>query len=198
MSTTADESVVDPRVVARTAEEQGSDIPVGWKPTVAEPLPVVRCTTIKKDGTRCKAWSLRGATVCIAHGARLPNVHKNAEARIEAARLRIIENADMAVNVLEELMQPGTAESIRLKASTEILDRAGVRGGYEIQVDGEVTVSPADEIAKRLSKLSEGAKAVENMRSRVMEASGEEDIIDAEVVEDEEQPALFDLNGEEE
>lgn len=187
----------DPSSVARTAIAQDSNIPLDWKPTVAEPIPVVRCTVIKKNGDRCKAWSLRGTTVCIAHGGRLPSVYKNAEARVEAARLRLIDNADYAVTVLEELMQPGTAESVRLKASTEVLDRVGVRGGFEVQVDAEVTLNPADTVKDRLAKLASGAAAVEQMRAKARaahhqtEADDNDDIIDAEVIEDPEQGTLF-------
>jgi hypothetical protein len=188
-----------------TAVEQGSNIPLGWKPTAAEPVPVVRCVTIKKDGERCKRWSLRGYDKCYRHSGsgNLKNVEKYADAVVEAARLRLIGNTDTAVDVLEQLMQPGTAEGVRLKAATEVLDRSGVRGGFEVQVEGEVKHSPAEEIQKRLDKLAQGAQAVESMRSRIRRAhadpDADEDVVDAEIIDDdddEHQPALFELDGD--
>lgn len=187
--------------VARTAEAQGSNIPLGWKPTAAEPVPVVRCVTIRSNGERCKRWSLRGYDRCYKHAGNggFKHVEKYAEAVVEAARLRLVGNTDMAVDVLEDLMQPGTAEGVRLKAATEVLDRSGVRGGYEVQIDADVKVSPADEIQKRLDKLAQGAAAVETMRSRIRNAhdADDEDIIDAEIIEDDEQLSLFELGDEE-
>lgn len=178
--------------VARTATAQGSEIPLGWKPTAAEPLPVVRCVQIKKDGQRCARWSLRGTDRCVKHGGQLPNVKGNAEAKVEAARMRLVENLDLAVDVLEDLMQPGTAEAIRLKAAESVMDRTGLRGGFEVQIDAEVTVNPADTVKERLAKLSAGAQAVAEMQSKARaQRDDDDDIIDAEVVPEPEQDTLF-------
>lgn len=186
---------------ARDAASQNSNVPLGWKPTPSEPVPVVRCVQIKKDGNRCGRWSIRGYTKCIVHAgpqARMAdgNVSKYAEAIIESARLRLIDNTDMALDQLFELAQPGSGESIRLKASTEILDRAGIRGGFEVKIDAEITESPAEVIRKRIEELKKGADTAAKMRAdREAELSG--DIVDAELVEDPDQPGLFDLPEEE-
>src|SRR5690606_17599570 len=45
------------RGIKGSQEEQGSNIPVGWKPTFDKPVPVVRCTAIKEDGKQCNRWS---------------------------------------------------------------------------------------------------------------------------------------------
>lgn len=92
-----------------------------------------------------------------------------------------MQSAPYAVDVLEELMETATSEPVRLKASSEILDRAGVRGGMDIGLDIEVTDarSPAQIVMERLARLSEGAQ-------RVNELLADTDITDAEVVEDEE------------
>lgn len=184
-----------------SAAQQGSEVPVAWKPTPAEPVPVTRCSAIKKDGTRCKRWSLRGYHKCKSHagpGALMPdgNVNKYREAVIESARLRLLDMADEALDTIWQLAQPGTAEAIRLKAATEVLDRAGVRGGFEIDVQGEITVSATDEIRKRLEGLKEGAQEVAKMRAAQV-TDPEADIVDGEVLEDSEQPSLFDIPGEE-
>ena len=56
-------------------------------------------------------------------------------------------------------MNSAVSEPVRLKASTEILDRAGVRGGIEL--DGNINVTdgrPAAEIiSERLGRLAQGA-----------------------------------------
>jgi hypothetical protein len=67
------------------------------------------------------------------------------------------------VDVLEELMENATVEQVRLKASTEILDRAGVRGGMDLSVDLEVTDarSPGQIVAERLARLAEGARSMQ-------------------------------------
>lgn len=189
----------DPRSV--TAAGQNSNVPLNWKPTKAEPVPVVRCVQIKKDGDRCGRWSIRGYTKCIVHsgpGALMPdgNVSKYAESVIEAARLRLIDSTDGALDVLHELTQPGSGEAIRLKAATEILDRAGIRGGFEVKVEAEIIESPAELIRKRIDELKKGADAAAKMKSDA-EAAALGDIVDAELVDDPDQPGLFDLPEEE-
>lgn len=184
------------RASSRTPEGQGSNIPLGWKPTPSEPIPVVRCVQIKKDGERCKQWSLRGYTKCKRHAGpgamKDGNVAQYSKAVVEAGRLRLIDEADPAIDQLVALMQPGTAEAIRLKAATEVLDRAGIRGGFEVDVEVEVRESPAEALRKRLDELQKGADAVRKIR----EGS---DIVDAELVEDDpEQPSLFELDEAEE
>jgi hypothetical protein len=70
-----------------------------------------------------------------------------------------LQSAPYAVDVLEELMESAQSEPVRLKASTEILDRAGVRGGVELDVGVDVTVrSPHEVIKERLARLAAGAQ----------------------------------------
>ena len=181
----------------KTAEAQGSEIPLGWKPSRAAPIPVVRCTQIKADGIRCKRWSLRGYDKCIKHagpGALMPegNVNKFTEAVIEAGRLRLVGDTDKAIDVLNDLMSTQSSEGIRLKAATEILDRAGVKGGFDVNVEVQVTENPADEINARLAKLAQGAATVKKMRAEVQaqHASAEHDVVEGEIIDDE-QETLF-------
>jgi hypothetical protein len=61
--------------------------------------------------------------------------------------------------VMEELMESAQSEPVRLKAATEILDRAGVRGGVELDVGVDVTMrSPAEIVMERLQRLAQGAQ----------------------------------------
>jgi hypothetical protein len=55
-------------------------------------------------------------------------------------------------------MENGQSEPARLKAATEILDRAGVRGGVEMDIGVDVQVrSAADIVNERLQRLALGA-----------------------------------------
>jgi hypothetical protein len=73
---------------------------------------------------------------------------------VEIARLKISQASTYAVDVLEELMETAVSEPVKLKAATEILDRAGVRGGVELNIDVKNTDrSPADILAERLARL---------------------------------------------
>lgn len=143
---------------AKSSAAQGSIVPLGWKPTMQKPVPVTRCIVIKKNGDRCNRWSMRGMTKCYSHGKRelnFPHVKAHKEAVVEAARMRLLDASDHAVDTLEQLLQPGTAEGIRLKAATEILDRNGIRGGFEVDVQVEEKEDPATLLAKRLLQLRE-------------------------------------------
>lgn len=146
---------------------------------------MVRCRIIKRDGERCKQWSLRGTDVCYAHGGRLPNVQQHAEAVVESARLRLIGLADMAVDQIEDLAQNASGEGIRLKAAQDILDRSGVRGAIEVDMQVTQTETAADRVKIKLDKL---AKQLTQAATPAPEPDAEEDddeIQDAEVVEDE-------------
>ena len=169
--------------VGRSAAQQGSNIPAKWRPTVAEPVPVVRCTAIKKDGNRCKNWSLRGAHVCLKHGGRLPNIKDHAEAVVEAARMRLIGLSDLAIDQLEDLVQNASAEKIRLDAAKDILDRNGVKGAMEINVEVQHTESAADRLASRLAEAAERltSKKIEPVVTADPDTDTDEDIVDAEL-----------------
>lgn len=141
-----------------------------------------RCRTVKTDGIRCMLWSsgrLKDDGLCRMH---LKTQRKPGE-DIERARRKLIQAAPYAVDVLEDLMENATSEPVKLKASTEILDRAGVRGGMELDVGVEVTDgrTPAQIIGERLARLADGAA-----RS-ALALPETTDIRDAEVVTDEQQ-----------
>jgi hypothetical protein len=128
---------------------------MAWKPTVSEPIPVVRCTANNNTGERCKKWSIRGATVCLKHGGGLPNVKEHANAVVEAARMRMVGMVDDAIDAIDELVNnPGTQAQVRLKAATEILDRAGIKGAPDLTIQVEHTISAADSIAEKLKGIA--------------------------------------------
>jgi hypothetical protein len=78
-------------------------------------------------------------------------------------------------------MEFAESEPVKLKAATEILDRAGVRGGVEIDTNVNIDVRPAAQIiAERLERLTLGAATA----ARLLTDDGVQ-TIDAEVVVEE-------------
>lgn len=172
-------TIAPPWVVGATRAWQAEQMAGGPKSDKVQPkgLPH-RCRMMKSDGIRCMLWAsgrIKDDGLCRIH---LKTMRKPG-ADIERAREKIMQSAPYAVDVLEQLMETAESEQVRLKASTEILDRAGVRGGFEIEAQVEVTESrPAHVIvAERLARLAEGAKAIE-------QAAAAREIEEAEVVED--------------
>jgi hypothetical protein len=106
---------------------------------------------------------LKDDGLCRAH---LKSVRKPGE-DVERARRKLIQAAPYAVDVLEDMMENAESEPVKLKAATEILDRAGVRGGTELSVDVEVNDArpPHVIVAERLQRLAAGAASVYNVLS---------------------------------
>lgn len=170
-------SIVPPWVVGAARvwqSEQINGIPAGSKKAPAA-LPH-RCNQIKSDGIRCLLWASgreKDGGLCRIH---LRTIRKPGAA-VEQARIKLAQGAPAAVDILEDLMENAESEPVKLKAATEILDRAGVKGGFEFDVNVEVTdARPAAQvIAERLERLAAGAV---NLLQPV------EDIIEGEVVEE--------------
>ena len=109
------------------------------------------------------------------------------------------------MDVLEELMESAESEPVRLKASTEILDRAGLRGGQDINIDMEVTEGrPAAQIVlERLARLQEGAAMIA-ARALLEEQNGQitsedeetEEVVEAELVQEEPELQLEETSEE--
>jgi tRNA A37 N6-isopentenylltransferase MiaA len=147
------------------------------------PVKVIRCTEIARStGKQCGRWALRGTNVCQKHGGSLPHVKEHAAAVVEAARLRLIGMSDQAIDVIEDLSLNATAEQVRLKASTEILDRAGVRAGVEVDFSGQVDLTVETAADRTRRHLEETARRMAEAR-RIQEAA-DEDVVDAEIVEE--------------
>lgn len=144
-----------------------------------------RCRHIKEDGIRCMLWGSgrpKDDGLCRVH---IRSVKHKTSDDIERAREKLVQAAPYAVDKLEELMEFAESEPVKLKAATEILDRAGVRGGVEIDTNVNVDVRPAAQIiAERLERLSSGA-----LSEAIRLAKDGVDVVDAEVVEEEKRPA---------
>jgi hypothetical protein len=146
-----------------------------------------RCNQIKDDGIRCLLWSSgrpKDDGLCRIH--LRSTKHKTSD-DIERARNKLMQAAPYAVDKLEELMEYAESEPVQLKAATEILDRAGVRGGIEIDSNINVDLRPAaDVIAERLDRLAAGAiSTAARLAEAGLHIQPDKEIIDAEVVTDE-------------
>jgi len=177
--------IVPPWVTGATKAWQAEQL--NGRPEKSKRAPAAlphRCRQIKSDGIRCLLWSSgrpKDDGLCRIH---LRTVRKPG-ADVERARLKLVQSAPFAVDVLEELMENAESEPIRLKAASEILDRAGIKGGFEFDVNIDVTDSrpAASVIAERLERLASGAKMVAGIQDA--------DIIDGEVVgESEAEPTV--------
>lgn len=157
-----------------SALEQGVVVPSGWKPSLDKPLPVVRCTgTVRngeREGMRCGRWSLMGHDKCMVHGGHLPSVQKAAATRVEAAKLRLLDDSDLAIDTLFELLKSGVAENVRLGAAKDILDRSGIKGGADMTVEVVHTMSMAEDVGKKLEIMRQ--------RELAKRAEAEQEIVD--------------------
>lgn len=146
-----------------------------------------RCRHVKEDGLRCLLWTSgrpKDDGLCRVH---LSSVKRQPGEDVARARAKLTQAAPYAVDVLEDLMLNGISEPVKLKASTEILDRAGVRGGIELDANLNVTdARPASDIvSERLARLAAGAAELASRLGKIEEKSHDEsDIQDAEVVEE--------------
>jgi hypothetical protein len=145
-----------------------------------------RCRQIKDDGIRCLLWSSgrpKDDGLCRIH---LRSTKKNPSDDIERARSKLVQAAPYAVDLLEDLMENAESEPVKLKAATEILDRAGVRGGVEIDTNVNIDVRPAASvIAERLDRLAQGAiTTAARLAEAGLHVEPEKEIIDAEIVSD--------------
>lgn len=168
-------------------EQQGSTIPLGWKPTYEKPIPVVQCTKIKKDDKRCGRWSVRGLDRCIKHaGWNLPVVKQKAQANVESARLKLVAAVPEAADWLIDLAEGASSEAVRLKAIESVMDRSGLRAGTDVNVnvtDGRV--NPADILADRLEQLRKRNLEAAEAEKRIVEGV----IVEAPVQEDTDDPS---------
>jgi hypothetical protein len=191
----ASDFLVPPWVVHSTRlylKEQETGVLNPKRQPLAQPH---RCRQVKDDGIRCMLWSSgrpKDDGLCRIH---LRSVKHKTSDDIERARAKLVQAAPYAVDMLEDLMENAESEPVKLKAATEILDRAGVRGGIEIDSTVNLDVRPAASvIAERMQRLAIGA-----MEASARLAQAGIEVIDAEVVI-EEKPDLKpeELSGQEE
>lgn len=191
LAESATDYLVPPWVIGATRnyikEQNDGGLPAGSKKKPAV-LPT-RCRAIKDDGIRCMMWASgrpQDDGYCRVH---LGSIQRKPGEDIERARAKLTQAAPYAVDVLEDLMENASSEPVRLKASAEILDRAGVRGGVEFDANINIhdSRSPAQIVAERLTRLASGAAEIAAKLSEAgieLPTKDESDIQDAEIVEE--------------
>ena len=152
--------------------------------------PPSRCKAKTIDGHRCQKWT--NGTVdygdfCRVHLTNRPNGEEKTAGHLARARNRLQSASEGAVDALEQLMHSAEGESVRLGAARDILDRAGIRGGIEIDAQVVNVIPAADEVRKRLLRLKEGAEAKAELEAKIYAESTDDETgetVYAEVVEE--------------
>lgn len=100
-------------------------------------------------GTRCPNFTIKGGNVCISHGGKLPVVKRRAQERLIAA------SDPAAIELVKMMRREDIADKDKLRAITEILDRAGVKGAETVTVE----VKPWQEMLQRIQGLTQPGEA---------------------------------------
>lgn len=127
------------------------------------------CTARRRNGTQCLNYAIKGASVCRMHGGAAPQVRR-------AAQVRLLMQADTLMAALLKIaLDPKLPVQHRLVAIRDGLDRANLSGTQTV----ELTV--------------EKGRTFEDVTSDVvmdLDMSDIEDVVDAEVIEDDNTPLV--------
>src|SRR4051794_19051066 len=131
--------------------------------------PERRCTAHRKNGDRCKNAARRGTNVCDFHGAKAPQVKRKALQRIEEAADR------MARELLKMATDDNVADSVKLTAIRDALDRAGLAAKRAVEVE----VGPPKPYEVLLERIGTGSRIGAGSRAEYRRSRGIPDDSDA-------------------
>lgn len=136
------------------------------------------CTAKRRNGKPCLNYAINGSNVCRMHGGAAPQVRA-------AAQVRILMASDLAAKKLVDLMEsPKVDDRVKLAAAKDLLDRANLAGKQSIEVGVVQPKSFEDWIGEAIVDTEED----DDEYAPLVLPPGREDIVDADVVEDE--PAM--------
>ncbi len=132
---------------------------VEFHATPSVPMAAGQCSSSTRAGNRCRRFAIRGATVCLVHGGRLPVVRDAAADRVAEARAALFAAAPRAASVLAELLdRPETPDAVRVRAAAEILSRSGIKPGAEVDLILSAQEDPSAILRHRLAVLAARTK----------------------------------------
>ena len=140
--------------------------PFGGHPKGDDPR---RCKANKSDGSgeRCSRWAVAGGSVCPSHGGGAPQARRTAQ-------LRLLDMIPLATKRHREILRNSKDERVVLQATKMVYDRVGLEEGSASADVGVVR----EMVASKLIDMLAGVYSPDG------EDDDEEDIVDAEVVED--------------
>lgn len=103
----------------------------------------------RKNGDRCKRAAIQGGRVCTHHGGSAPAVKAKARQRLEDAADR------MARELLKMATDDNVADSVKLAAIRDALDRAGLAAKTAVEVE----VGPPKPYEVILERIEAGSRA---------------------------------------
>lgn len=107
---------------------------------------MAQCTAhSKRTGEPCQRPAIKGGTVCHQHGGGAPQVK-------DKARQRLLEAVDPLMAELIRLALHGDSESVRVAATKDALDRAGL--GAKQVIEQELTVHDGSEVDREIARLA--------------------------------------------
>ena len=151
------------------------------------PAHVLRCTGhYKSTGERCRREATPGTSVCNQHGALAPVVQAKAAARIQMSV------DDAAKKLLSMVEDPNVEARDKIKILHDLLDRGGLAATQKHLV-GVASVDPVERLFQDLlgdpeafaaPALTSAKNVEEDPDDSPLLSSWDDDIVDAEVVED--------------
>lgn len=94
---------------------------------------------------------------------------------LEKSRAKFIASAPKSIEVLESIRDdPGEPAAVRLKAASDILDRAGLKSGVEISLEIEHKVSPSEIIMAKLEEIIKRSQPPQEIEAYIIDEDGNE------------------------
>lgn len=133
---------------------------------------------------KCRREAVPGSELCGRHGGQYLSA-TDAKAISQHTTARIIGATDKAVRVLEELMDEGKSEMVRMQAATSLLDRAGIGPTSKLEVDlGSAQEDAAVRIREMLATMRESHGRVEEITAAREATHPAEDVVQGEIIDE--------------